>query len=78
MLQPHPYAVMDRELLATLEVSRILRQTEERVERSRLMLAHSYDVMCRWWSCAMPAEIVVSGAHAEKTQKLCRCGDKTV
>ena len=63
--KPSPYAAMDRRLLARLEVSKILRQTEQRIERSRQMLSRNHDTICEWWLFPMPTEITDSVAREE-------------
>jgi hypothetical protein len=42
-------AATDWRLWATLEMRTILRQTRERIAKSRLMLSENYDTICEWW-----------------------------
>ncbi|HXE07448.1 MAG TPA: hypothetical protein VN612_06110 [Acidobacteriaceae bacterium] len=70
--EPGPYTtdgVTGRQLLIRQELRKIVRETTERIERSRKVLAENYDTMCRWWWLTNAAEMPV-GMEQSPTAEL--------
>jgi hypothetical protein len=58
---PNSDAATDRQLGVRLELGKILHETRERVERSRLMLAENYSTICSWWWFTDPTRRPAAG-----------------